>query len=326
MGMLLLGVLAPSVGSAQGLVEEVNNAFVETAETARIREAQRQRAGMSALEAIDDTQALTRVSEGAPPATDGTHPAIAMLRGALWYWLDTDERALLAAVDTSRTTMGDPAVVQRFLVDRALRRFAPMALAACRRRAEAVALRGVAPVSDDRAMDSVARMAVVARIVRRRQSVEVATVEQFAQRQLRLGASMPQGLTGENDRDFAADRAVIAVAEAARLRDPAEIARVIAETSIAYGGRAERRVVVDEAVHLLEEATAIARGNPIVERPMPHLPVSIDPDADMLPNGALAAVRPRHARPRRGSVPANVQRTGPSARCFDDFRCLQNER
>ncbi len=298
------------------------------------------RAGLGPLDGLDDPRAIDGSDEPSPEAAS-VHPTIAALRQALWHWLDPDERRRLATVDARETASADTPTVQLFLIDRALRRFAPMALAALSRRTEAIALRGAPAVRTDALADRVARWPVVTRTLLRREAVAVATAASFARRLQRLGASITATVTDEDERQHAADRAVTAAAEAARTRDVGEVALVIAETGIAWGGRAERTRVVDEAIHLLEESVAIARGTPAVERPLPALPVRIDPDADELPMGPVPTAHGRGAsraprggrltRPApsardRASSPALVRRAGPSARCYEDPRCFENER
>ncbi len=319
----LLFATAPA--RAQSALESVGEAFRTPALTRT-----RSTTAPSPLDNLDDTQHLNN-ADGPRPEAQSVHPTIAALRGSLWYWLDETERRRLSTVDATRTSTADTPTLQLFLADRALRRFAPMALAVLSRRAEAVALRSAPAIRTMSNADAVARLPVIARILRRRERVEVATAAGFARRLQRLGAAINPTIPTDEDRELAADRAVAAASEAARTRDPAEVAIVIAETNIAYGGRAARSVVVDEAIHLLEELVAIARGNPAVERPLPPLPVSIDPDANELPIAAVAAANtqratPAQARARRARNAAAplVRRAGPDARCYDDFRCFQD--
>ncbi len=327
--LLLASLLtfASAPASAQTAIDRVGEAFRTPAlglggRTTTTRSA-------TPLDDLDNTQHLDN-ADGPQREAQSVHPTIAALRGALWYWLDEAERRRLTAVDATRTSSADTPTLQLFLADRALRRFAPMALAVLSRRNEALALRGSPAIRTVADADAAARNAVVARVLRRREQVAVATAAGFARRLQRLGAAISPTTPSEEDREFAADRAVVAAAESARTRDPAEVAVVIAETNIAYGGRAARSVVVDEAIHLLEELVAIARGNPAVERPLPPLPVRIDPDANDLPIAATTvAQRPSRARgtsrARTPSTPALVRRAGPDARCYDDFRCFQDE-
>ncbi|MBL8685618.1 MAG: hypothetical protein JNK05_40955 [Myxococcales bacterium] len=328
--------LAASSASAQTALEQVGDAFRTPAlgVGGRATRATPQ-SGLSPLDSLDSTQHLNN-ADGPGAEHPSVHPTISALRGALWHWLDEPGRRRLMAVDAQRTSAADTQRVQLFLADRALRRFAPMALAMLSRRTEALALRGAPALRTLADADAVARNSVVQRIMRRREAVDVATASGFARRLIRLGASISPAFSNDEDLQFAADRAVVAAAEAARTRDAAEVALVIAETNIAYGSRAERSVVVDEAIHLIEEAVAIARGNPAVERPLPALPVSIDPDANVLPIGPAAqpttvatrpaATRGRASRPRSGQGSASlVRRPGPDARCYDDFRCFQDE-
>lgn len=331
----LAAALAAEPAFAQTALEQVGDAFRTPALGLGGRSSRAPQSGLSPLDSLDNTQHLNN-ADGPAAEHQSVHPSIATLRTALWYWLDEPGRRRLMAVDAQRTSTADTQRVQLFLADRALRRFAPMALAMLSRRAEAIALRSAPPVRTLADADAITRNAVVQRIVRRREAVDVATASGFARRLIRLGASINGTSSSDEDRQFAADRAVVAAADAARTRDAAEVALVIAETNLAYGTRAERSVVVDEAIHLLEEAVAIARGNPAVERPLPSLPVSIDPDADVLPIGPTAPIanattsaghanraRGRGARARvTGRTPTLVQRPGPSARCYEDFRCL----
>jgi hypothetical protein len=342
---LTLAAATLTAGAARAqssTVDQVNEAFRAPAlgigGPAITPPSRRTQQGLSPLDALDDTRGLDG-QDG--PSVEGrtVHPTIAQLRGALWYWLDETERRRLMTVDAARTSGADTPTLQLFLADRAVRRFAPMALAVLSRRAEAIALRGSGAIRTVTAADAVVRMPVVARVLRRREQVATATAASFARRMERLGPAITPGNPSEDDRQHAADRAVVAAAEAARTRDAAEVALTIAETGIAYGGRAERSVVVDEAIHLLEELVAVARGTPAVERPLPSLPVSIDPDANDLPTGAPAHAsrgaratgshaertttgRSRGTAPRGASM---VRRAGPDARCYDDFRCFQDE-
>jgi hypothetical protein len=325
----------------QSAIDQVNDAFRTPALGVGGRSSSGTRAsasGLSPLDALDSTQHLSG-ADGPSTEHVSVHPTIAALRGALWYWLDESERRRLSSVDAARTNNADTPTLQLFLADRALRRFAPMALAVRSRRAEALALRALPPLRTLADANAAARVSVVQRIIRRREAVEVATVASFARRLQRLGASIVTTLPTDEDREFAADRAVIAATEAARTRDAAEVAIAIAETGIAYGGRAERSVVVDEAIHLLEELVAVARGTPAVERPLPPLPVRIDPDANDLPTGVLPSqsstpsaraqhrtARGRAPRTAGSTEPALVRRSGPDARCYDDLRCFQDER
>lgn len=328
-------LLAAPSASAQTAIDRVGEAFRTPALGLSGHSERGSGQGTTPLNDLDDTQHLNGSNDGAPREAQSVHPTIAALRGALWYWLDETERRRLTTVDASRTSAAETATLQLFLADRALRRFAPMALAVLSRRTEALALRGSPRLRTMTDADAVARNTTVQRILRRREEVATATAATFARRLQRLGASIAPTIPSEEDREFAADRAVVAAAEAARTRDPAEVAIVIAETNIAYGGRAARSVVVDEAIHLLEELVAIARGNPAVERPLPPLPVSIDPDANDLPIGpsTVAAnarargrnARGRNARARTQPTPALVRRAGPDARCYDDFSCFQDE-
>jgi hypothetical protein len=327
---------APAFAQSSSAIDQVGEAFRTPALGVGGRATSSSERGLSPLDSLDSTQHLNS-GDGPAPEHRSVHPTIAILRSALWYWLDDAGRRRLMAVDAQRTSAADTQRVQLFLADRALRRFAPMALAMRSRRAEAIALRGSPALRTLADADTVARNAVVQRILRRREAVAVATASGFARRLIRLGASISGASSGEDDPQIAADRAVVAAAEAARTRDATEVAMAIAETNLAYGDRAERSVVVDEAVHLIEEVVAIARGNPAVERPLPPLPVSIDPDANVLPIGPASApttavvarnaqprARAARARPTRGTA-SLVQRPGPDARCYDDFRCFQDE-
>ncbi|MFO0558515.1 MAG: hypothetical protein U0269_10900 [Polyangiales bacterium] len=328
-------LLAAGSARAQTAIDRVGEAFRTPAFGLSGPSERGSGQGTTPLNDLDDTQHLNGSADGAPREAQSVHSTIAALRGALWHWLDETERRRLSAVDATRTSGAETATLQLFLADRALRRFAPMALAVLSRRNEAIALRRAAQLRTTSDADAVARNATVVRILRRREEVATATAATFARRLQRLGASISPTTPSEEDREFAADRAVVAAAEAARTRDPSEVAIAIAETNIAYGGRAARSVVVDEAIHLLEELVAIARGNPAVERPLPPLPVTIDPDANDLPIGPSTVAsaprtsarnaRARSRRPRAQGTPALVRRAGPDARCYDDFRCFQDE-
>lgn len=325
-------LLAAGLASAQSAIDRVGDAFRTAALGVRARSERSSVQPSSLLNDIDDTQQLSDSIDGPPREAQSVHPTIATLRGALWYWLDETERQRLHTVDATQTSGGDTTTLQLFLADRALRRFAPMALAVRSRRHEAIALRRAAPLRTIDDAVAVARNPTVLRILRRREYVETSTAATFARRLQRLGAAIVSTTPSEEDREFAADRAVIAAAEAARTRDPTEVAMAIAETNIAYGGRAARSIIVDEAIHLLEELVAIARGNPAVERPLPPLPIRIDPDANDLPIGTSVATiaphsptRGRHSRTQRTHTPSVVRRAGPAARCYDDFRCFDNE-
>ena len=282
---------------------------------------------IEALGALDDTRGLSASNDGPGPIARTVHVSLGQLRSALWYWLDSEERTRLNSVDLGNTANANTDRVRYFLADRALRRFAPMALAARRRRTEAVALRSASEVRDAAGALSASRLNVVAQILRRRETVEIETVREFAQRMERLGSAISRESPTDSERDRAADAAVVAASEAARTGDIADVALTVAEASIAYGSRAERQVVVDEAIHLLEEAAAVARGNPTVERPLPPLPISIDPDSDLIVQVVHAPrVRGHASTPRRGRPPATttitVPRTGPSSQCYNDFRCF----
>jgi uncharacterized protein (DUF2267 family) len=325
-------LLAAGLANAQSAIDRVGDAFRTAALGVRARSERSSVQPSSLLNDIDDTQQLSDSIDGPPREAQSVHPTIATLRGALWYWLDETERQRLHTVDATQTSGGDTTTLQLFLADRALRRFAPMALAVRSRRHEAIALRRAAPLRTIDDAVAVARNPTVLRILRRREYVETSTAATFARRLQRLGAAIVSTTPSEEDREFAADRAVIAAAEAARTRDPTEVAMAIAETNIAYGGRAARSIIVDEAIHLLEELVAIARGNPAVERPLPPLPIRIDPDANDLPIGTSVATiaphsptRGRHSRTQRTHTPSVVRRAGPAARCYDDFRCFDNE-
>lgn len=329
-------LVAPSA-SAQSAIDSMNDAFRAAP---LVRSQPRSTHSPTGLDNLDEP-VVTGQSDGPVREAQSVHPTIAAVRGALWYWLDETERRRLSTVDATLTSAADTRTLQLFLVDRALRRFAPLALAALERRNEAIALRNAPPIRTIADADAVGRLPAVTRVMRRRESIETSTSAAFARRMQRLGASISSASMTEHDREFAADRAVVAAAEAARTRDPAEIAIVIAETNIAFGGRAARSVVVDEALHLLEELVAIARGNPAVERPLPPLPVRIDPDAADLPIAVASAPEARptrgatatRARPGRSSArgstgnqtPPLVRRAGPDVRCYDDFRCFQDE-
>ncbi len=281
------------------------------------------------LGALDDTRALN-TTDGPGSIAPTVHVSLGQLRGALWYWLDSEERLRLDRVDLRNTSTGSSTRVAYFLADRVLRRFAPMALGARSRRAEAVALRSSAEIRDAASAQAALRLAVVSRVTHRREAVESASVREFALRMQRLGAAISRDCPTDDERDRAADAAVVAAADAVRTTDMNDVAFTIAEAAIAFGSRAERQVVVDEAIHLLEEAAAVARGNPTVERPLPPLPVSIDPDADMVallprasgqrPTGHTGASG-RRARTAAATT-VMVRREGPSAQCYNDFRCF----
>lgn len=279
---------------------------------------------VEALGALDDNSNLV-AADGPGPIAPTVHATLGQLRSALWYWLDAEERIKLNRVDLRNTSNAETSRIRFFLTDRALRRFAPMALGARRRRAEAVALRSASAVHDPAGADAIVRNPVIARLVRRREEVEVASVIEFAERMQRLGSAISRESPTDSERDRAADAAVLAAAEAMQTGDVAAVALTVAEASIAYGSRAERQVVVDEAIQLLEEAVAVARGNPTVERPLPALPISIDPDADQVAvvvNAPRGANRSSGARRGRGTTTVMVPRTGPSAQCYNDFRCF----
>ncbi len=334
---LALALLASTgTAHAQSAIDAIDQAFRGTSSRAMTSPAlgpggaRMIRAESGPLESLDDTRGLDG-GDGPSPEAASVHPTIAALRNALWHWLDPDERRRLATVDATRTVSADTAAVQLFLVDRALRRFAPMALGALSRTAEATALRRAPAVRTVALAEGVCRLPVVARALRRHDAVAVATAASFARRLTRLGASIQTTVTDEDERQHAADRAVTAAAEAARTRDAGEVALVIAETGIAWGGRAERARVVDEAIHLLEETVAIARGTPAVERPLPPLPVRLDPDADApstepsrAPRGRGGSVR--SSATRAPSTTETAPRPSPSARCYEDPRCFENER
>jgi hypothetical protein len=251
---------------------------------------------------------------------DDVSPVIVQYRNALWRWFAPEERSRLDAIDASGTAGAEAHLLRFFAVDRALRRFAPMALDAVVRGREAVRLRALPPVVDERSASVAARSPVVLAAVRRRDHVANASAEALARALIEHGPALSRegapGLAPQSaERLLAADRAVLAAADAAHFRDVGDVAEAALAAATAYGTDVDRAAVVDACVDLLRELVTVARESPPVTAPSGYLPPAVDPLAEALAEPPARAGRGRRAR-------AGLRAAAPTPACVEEFTCL----
>jgi hypothetical protein len=248
-------------------------------------------------------------SEPPPPESTRTsrvNPVLEQYRTAHAAWFTPDERARLDAIDLRGTWTGEPHTLRWLAADRALRQFAPIALDAVVRAREASHLRSAPGVIDTRTASLVMRDRVVAAAFRRRARIDTETAERFATRTATWGLDPPPDPNWRADeRSLAADRAIIAAADAALHDDVGEVAAAAGEAAFAVG-ESERPRVVDAAIALLQDMATAAQAVPIREDgTAPSHVAAVDPLAPAPPNPPARA-RTRVARPRAHAPPPRV--------------------
>lgn len=249
------------------------------------------------------------------------HYVIAQYREALGGWLQADERAQLALIDTTHTEHADPQLLRALVADRALRRIAPMALQLVWRTRDASWLRAQPEVTPALAIAPLLREGPVAVAVRRREALAEAGARSLALAMARTGRGPRTGSEHSvAEQDHSADRALLAAADCASRRDVSEASRAAYETAMTAGSDEDRAQVVSAALELLREMVSVARGLPAVPLAVSPAPAqTLDPFESEHAPAPGTRVRPST---RRGAA-RETQGVRPSApgSCMDRYDC-----
>jgi hypothetical protein len=263
-----------------------------------------------AQDASHTAQSPGRQSSAQQASTEVSAPEVSVVieqyRNALADWFTPDELERLEAVDLNGTGGADARVLRFVAIDRAFRRFAPMALDAVVRSRDAERLRELLPITDDRSAASAVRNRVVVAALRRRERVAVASADEMARAMCARGAGPVEAAVATNDpgvdeRTTAAERAVVLTADAAKSRDLDDVAQAALAAATAYGTDVDRAAVVDATFDLLRDLVAVGRGNhaadPSLADAQLALAVTDDPARAMTPHtrrhrGAGHGLRP----------------------------------
>lgn len=226
-------------------------------------------------------------------ASPPEHFVIAQLRNALRPWLSAQEQQRLDAISAEGTALGNATSLRYLAADRALRAFVPLAMELVERPRAAARLRQLAPVVDRRSSQAALRDRSLLDAAHHREELARQAAENLARAMVRRGSQVRvQDIAGDA-RELAADRALLAAADAVQGRESADVAETVAEALHSSGDAQQREAVFVLVFGLVRDLADLARNSrePVVVYRQPSPESLGDPEADPVRRSALRDAR-----------------------------------